>query len=397
MSTEAARQDHGGVPLTYAVVDLDAIRYNITAIRAHVGPGVSLFAAVKANAYGHGAVPVARAALESGASRLLVARVEEGLELRRAGITAPIHILGYNLPAEAPLIAEHDLSPSITTVEGAQALSAAAAALGRRVRAHVKVDTGMGRYGLLPDEVAPFVRRVSALPGLEVEGVFTHFAVADGAAEGKAFTEQQFSQFRRVREALTRAGLDIPLWHAANSAAALDLPQTHLDAVRIGIAMYGLYPSEHVSRRVPLKPALSLHSHVARVQTLPPGSSLGYGRTFVAARPTRVALVPIGYGDGFHRLLSNRGHVLINGQRAPIAGRVSMDQITVDATDLGAVAQDDAVVLLGEQGGERITAEEIAAHAETINYEVVTSLTARVTRVFVRGGRVVQVVRLAGD
>lgn len=394
MISEHSLARFGGPFLSYAVIDLDAIAHNVGAMRRAVGPGVEVFAVVKANAYGHGAVPVARAAREAGAQRLAVGRLDEGIELRKAGIDAPILALSYALPAEAEGMVRHDLTTAVATVEAARALSARAAALGKVATAHLKIDTGMGRYGLLPDEAVAFMAQVADLPALRFEGIFTHFSVADAA--DKAYTHQQFEQFQAVIAALREAGHTFALRHAANSAATLDLPATHLDAVRPGVALYGLYPSAEVSRQAGLRPALSLISHVARVRTLPAGASVGYGRTFVTPRPMRIALVPVGYGDGYHRLLSNRGAVLIHGRRAPIVGRVCMDQFMVDVSGIDGVTQDDPVVLIGEQGGAAISAAEVAAWAETINYEVVTSLTGRLPRVYLRGGEVVEVRRLPG-
>ncbi len=392
--------DRGGLqtaptfpPLTWAEIDLDAIAHNVRAIQAHVGPDTAIIAVVKANAYGHGAVPIAQTVLENGATRLAVARLEEGIQLRQAGITAPILVMGYTLPAQASAFVRWDLTPTVNTLEGAQALSAAAEATGRRRAVHVKVDTGMGRYGLLPGEVVDFVRALAALPGLTLEGLYTHFAVADLA--DKSYTHRQFSRFLEVVQAVEAAGFSIPLKHAANSAATLDLPETHLDAVRPGLILYGMRPSDEVEPAIPLRPALTLKSHVARLRTLPSGSSISYGRTYITTRPTPVALVPVGYGDGYHRLASNRGAVLIRGRRAPIVGRVCMDQFVVDVSDIPGVAQDDEVVLIGRQGDEVITAEEVAGWVETINYEVTTSLLPRVVRRYVKGGRVVGEIALA--
>lgn len=373
--------------LTWAEIDLDALAHNVRAFKRHVGPATEVMAVVKANAYGHGAVPVSRVALESGATRLAVARLDEGVQLRRAGIDAPILVMGYTLPARAELLARWDLTPTINTLEGAQALSAAAVASGRVASFHVKIDTGMGRYGLLPEEVVSFICAVSAMNGLRWEGLYTHFAVADLA--DKDFTRRQFSLYRDVVTALTEAGHPAALKHIANSAGTLDLPKVHLDAVRIGIAMYGLHPSNEVEPAIPLRPLLTLKSRVARVRTLPTGASISYGRTYITQRPTPVALIPVGYGDGYHRLMSNRGEVLIRGGRAPIVGRVCMDQFVVDISGIRGVTQDDEVVLIGRQGQEAISAERVATWAETINYEVTTSILPRVTRVFLRGGRVV--------
>lgn len=373
--------------LTYAVVDLDAIAHNVRALKAHVGAGVEVMAVVKANAYGHGALPVARAALESGATRLAVARVDEGVALRAAGVDAPALILGYTLPGEAETIVAHDLTATVTTLACAAALDREAERYGRTAPIHVKVDTGMGRFGLLPGEVLPFVQALRRFAHLRLEGLFTHFAVAD--LPDKTYTRQQFDTFCRVLRELEGAGVEVPLRHTANSAAVLDLPETHLDAVRPGIAMYGLRPNADIEPPVALRPALSLYTHVGRVRTLPPGSSVSYGRTFIAERDTPVALVGVGYGDGYPRLLSNRASVLIRGQRAPVVGRVCMDQTVVDVSGIDDVEQDDLVVLIGEQGGDRITAEELARHAETINYEITTGLLPRIPRIYTRGGEIV--------
>ena len=389
--------------LTWAEVDLDAIAHNARGLKERAGEGAELMAVVKANAYGHGAVPVARTALENGASRLAVNRALEGVELRQAGITAPILVMGYSLPSEAETIVRWDLTPTVTTVEGALALSAMSDRQGKITPIHVKVDTGMGRFGLLPDEVVAFVRRIAELPGLKLEGLFTHFAVADRA--DKTYTHRQFGLYMQVVEQLEEAGFAIPLKHVANSATNLDLPEMHLDMVRCGIALYGLRPSAEVEPAIPLKPAMALKSRVARVRTLPPGSSISYGCTYTTTRHTRVALVPVGYGDGYHRILSNKGSVLIGGKRAPIVGRVCMDQFVVDVTGhfdrlrtgIDGVRQDDEVVVFGRQGEEEISAEEVAALAGTINYEVVTSILPRVTWVYLRGGQVVEVRPLVED
>ncbi|RLC80458.1 MAG: alanine racemase [Chloroflexi bacterium] len=382
---------------TWAEINLDAIAANVRHIKTHIGPSVELIAVVKANAYGHGAVPVAQAALEAGATRLAVARVAEGIELRQAGIEAPILVMGYTPPPEVSQAARWNLTLTLITVEQAKILSQEATRLGRMLPVHIKVDTGMGRFGLLPDEVVDFVKAVSTLPGLELEGLYTHFSVADEVSEGStAYTRRQFRIYTQVARELEQAGFRFPLKHVCNSAATMRFPEMHLDAVRVGIALYGLVPSEETPIPFPLQPALSLKSTVARVRTLPPGSSISYGRTYTTTRHTPVALVPVGYGEGYHRLISNRGCVLIRGKRAPIVGRVCMDQFVVDVTGIEGVRQDDEVVLIGSQGNERITAEEVARWAETINYEVVTSLLPRVTRVYLKEGKVVEVKGMVG-
>lgn len=378
--------------LTWAEIDLDAIAFNAAGLKARAGGKAELMVTVKANGYGHGAVPVARAALEGGATRLAVHRALEGVQLRQAGITAPILVMGYTLPAASERVVRWSLTPTVNSEVQAEALSAAAVAAGKPLPIHVKVDTGMGRYGLLPDEVLDFVRFLSELPGLALEGLYTHHAVADLA--DKTFTRHQFSIYSDVVKQLEAAGFDFALKHVSNSATTLDLPEVALDMLRCGIALYGLCPSDEVEPVIPLRPALTLKSRVARVRTLPTGASISYGRTYITERPTRVALVPVGYGDGYHRILSNRGAVLIHGQRAPIVGRVCMDQFVVDVSHIPAVQLHDEVVLIGRQGEGHIPAEEVARWAETINYEVTTSLLPRVVRVYLKGGREVERVTL---
>jgi len=369
--------------LLWAEVDLSAIAHNTREIKKWIGPEVELAAVVKASGYGHGAIPAGRAALEAGASRLAVGWVTEGIALRQGGITAPILVMGYALPEDAPAVVYYQLTPTICSRDMALALSEASLAQGREASFHVKVDTGMGRFGILPDQVIPFVKEAVRQPGLRLEGFWTHFATAEEA--DKTYTRQQLALYQEVLADLERAGIEVPLRHAANSGATLDLPETHLDMVRCGLVLYGLYPSAEVSRAIPLRPALTLKGRVGHVRTLPAGSSISYGRTFVTSAPTKVALVPVGYGDGYHRLHSNRAAVLIRGRRAPILGRACMDQCVVDVSEVPGVQDGDEVVLIGRQGDEQISAEEVAGWAKTINYEVVTGLTSRVLRVYLRG------------
>jgi len=371
------------LPLTYVQIDLDALAANVRAVKRFIGPRVELIAVVKANAYGHGVGGLARTVLAHGASRLGAAHLQEGIALRQMGISAPILVLGYTPPALVEHALTHDVALTITELAQAERLSQAAQAQGRRATIHVKVDTGMGRLGVLPEEALPFVARLAALPGLDLEGIFSHFAAAD--APDKTYTLDQAARFRAVTHALAEAGYTFRLRHLANSAATLDLPETHLDAVRCGGAIFGLRPCPDAESVLPLQPVLALKSSVTRVRTLPAGAGVSYGRTYVTPRRMPIALVPIGYGDGYHRLNSNRGAVLINGRRAPIVGRVTMDQLMVDISDAGPVAVGDEVVLIGAQGAQRITAEEVARWSETINYEVTTSLLPRVPRIFVGG------------
>jgi alanine racemase len=370
--------------LTWAEIDLDAIAFNAAGLKARAGGKAELMVTVKANGYGHGAVEVARAAMEGGATRLAVHRTLEGAQLRQAGITAPILVMGYTLPAASERVVRWNLTPTVNSQPQAEALSAAAVAAGKSLPIHVKVDTGMGRYGLLPDEALDFVRFLSSLPGLVLEGLYTHHAVADLA--DKTFTRHQFSVYSDVVKRLEEAGFTFPLKHVSNSATTLDLPEMALDMLRCGIALYGLHPSDEVEPVIPLRPAMTLKSRVARVRTLPAGASISYGRTYITDKPTRAALIPVGYGDGYHRILSNRGAVLIRGQRAPIVGRVCMDQFVVNVNHIPGVQLHDEVVLVGRQGEGHIPAEQVARWAETINYEVTTGLLPRVTRVYLRGG-----------
>ncbi|MBN1963545.1 MAG: alanine racemase [Anaerolineae bacterium] len=388
---DAVPASSGGFPvstcdstLTCAVIDLDAIAHNTHLIRARVGPSPHLIAVVKANAYGHGAVPVAQTVLRNGADWLAVGRVCEGLALREAGITAPILILGYSLPAEAPAAVAANLTLALTELPVARALAEQARALGREVCVHVKVDTGMGRFGLLPEEVVPFLDQVAALEGLRVAGLYTHFAAADWA--DKTPTLAQFARFQAVIAAARAAGHELPLCHAANSSAILDQPELFLDAVRAGIILYGLFPSRAVAHDLPLRPALALKTHVGRVRTLPAGAGIGYEWTFTTPRPMTAAMISVGYGDGYPRLFSGQGAVLINGKRAPIVGRVSMDHFMVDVSDVGPVAVDDEVVLVGRQGDDVITVEELAGWAGTINYQIVAGLLPRAVRVYTGEG-----------
>lgn len=380
----AGRQDPGPGRPVWAEVDLGAIAHNVGELIRVKDPRAKLMAVVKANGYGHGAVPVARTALAAGAEWLGVAIVAEALELRRAGLTAPVLILGFTPPEQSEAVVAADISQTVDTVEAARALSEAATRLGRSAKVHLKVDTGMGRLGVTPDDDGLAVARAIAdLPGLAMEGVFTHFATADAADKG--YAHRQFSRFTEFLSRLEAAGLRFRIKHAANSAALIELPETHLDLVRAGIAIYGLYPSDEVERRVDLRPAMSVKARIAHLKEVPAGTGLSYGQTFVTGHASSVATLPIGYADGYPRSLSSRGIVLVRGRRAPVIGRVCMDQCLVDVTDVPGVGPGDEVVLLGRQGDEAVTADDLARLEGTINYEVVCAITARVPRVY-RGG-----------
>ncbi len=367
---------------TWVEIDLEALAGNVRRAQEIVGRGVAICAVLKADGYGHGAASVARTALNNGARMLAVACLAEAVALRRAAIDAPILVLGYTPAWQARDTVRHDVTATVYDLDVARALSRAAADLNRPARVHVKVDTGMARLGLPPAEAVPFVQALSALPGLVVEGIFTHFSVADSAApEHRAHTEAQLAAFRGVLAELRELGVSIPLVHAANSAAMLNWPESRFDMVRLGIALYGLAPSPDTPLPDGFRPVLSWKTQVAQVKTLPPGAPVSYGNTFVTERETRLAVAPVGYADGFRRGPAHWGHVLVRGQRAPIVGRVTMDQTMLDVTGIPGVRQGDEVVLIGRQGGDEITAEQVAERLGTIGYEVVAEILARVPRV----------------
>lgn len=364
---------------TWVEVNLDAIAHNVRRLAEIVGPEVDVMAVLKADAYGHGAVKVARTALNNGAKCLGVACLGEAVELRRAGIAAPILSLGFTPAWQAREAVLHDITMALFSLDVARALSRAAGDLRARARVHVKVDTGMGRLGLLPNDVVPFVRAIHDLPNLDVEGVFTHFATADSADQTHA--RVQLDAFRGVLHDLDEAGFSFRYVHAANSAATLSLPESRFNMVRPGIAMFGLNPSPDVPCPPDFQRALAFKCQVAQVKELPPGSCVSYGCDYHTSGRQRIAVIPVGYADGFRRAPEHWGEVLVKGQRAPIVGRVCMDQTMVDVTHISDVRQGDEVVLIGRQGQEEITAEEVAASLGTINYEVVSEILARVPRV----------------
>ncbi len=366
----------------WAEIDLDQLSANVQALKQQAGEA-RLLVVVKANAYGHGAVQTARAAIQAGAWGLGVASLEEGEELRRAGITAPVLVLSSSAPAQAERLVQSDLRVTIGTLDLGEALSRAATQTGREALVHVKVETGMNRYGVPPEEAETLALALRELPGVTIEGVSTHLASSD--EPDKTFTR---GQYQRFLDCVSR--LDwIPIHHVSNTGALLDLPELRLGMVRCGIGVYGYYPSATVRRDVPLRPVLALRSRVARVATVEAGAGVGYGLDWRAPRRSRVALVLAGYGDGIRRALSNRGVALVRGRRVPYAGRVAMDMLMLDVTDVPGVALDDEVTLLGQQDNECIDADELAALCDTISYEVICGLMERVPRLYTRGGKIV--------
>jgi alanine racemase len=373
----------------WAEIDLDQLTSNVRALRLQAG-AARLLVVVKANAYGHGAVMTARAAVEAGAWGLGVASLEEGEELRRAGIIAPILVLSSSSPAQAERLVRNDLRVTIGTLELGEALSRAATGAGEVARVHLKVETGMQRFGVPPEEARGLAEALLDLPGVDVEGVSTHLANSD--EPDKTFTRGQYQRFLDCAGALDW----IPIHHVANTGALLELPELRLGMVRCGLGVYGYYPSATGGREVPLSPVMSLRSRVARVATVEKGAGVGYGLAWRAERRSRVALVLAGYGDGVRRASSNRGSALVRGQRAPFAGRVAMDMLMLDVTDIPDVALDDEVTLLGRQGDDCIDADEIAVHCDTISYEVISGLMERVPRLYTRDGSIVARQDLAG-
>jgi len=371
----------GGSRAVWSEVDLGAVRANVRALREHVAPA-DVLAVVKANGYGHGAGPVARAALDAGAAWLGVARVEEGVQLRGHGIDAPILLLSEPPVSAAEAVVTHSITPVVYTEPGVDALAKAVAAFGGRHRlsVHLKVDTGMHRVGCDPDHALALIEHIDASPELTLAGICTHLAVADDP--GDPYTEAQLVRFSSVLDMLRARGIDPGIVHAANSAAALACPGARHDLVRIGIAAYGVPPSASFTEVVTLRPALSLHARVMMVRELPAGERLSYGLRYELPRASRIATVSAGYADGVPRNLGLvGGEVLVNGRRCPIAGVVTMDQLMVDVGD-AAVDVGDEVVLIGAQGGDEVTATEWAERLGTVAYEVVTGIGARVPRTY---------------
>jgi len=366
---------------TRAEIDLAAIAANVRVACELAGPTAAVMAVVKADAYGHGAAPVAREALGAGATWLGVAVPEEGAALRAAGLQARILVLGPIAPAQAAAVAAHDLDQCVSDPGQAEAISREAVARGRVQRLHLKVDTGMGRVGLPPRAVRAAAERIAAFPAVRLVGLMTHFADAD--ADDPEFTREQLARFETVSRDLRAAGIAIPLRHAANSAGLIRHPDARLDLVRPGIMLYGCPPCATRRPGDPvLAPALRLRTAISQLADLAAGASVSYGRTFVAPRDVRIATLPIGYADGLSRLLSGRGQALILGRRVPIVGRVCMDMAMVDVTNVPGVRVGDEAVLIGRQGGEEITADEVAGLTATISYEVLCSIGPRVPRIY---------------
>jgi alanine racemase len=365
---------------TWAEIDLTAIRHNLTRVRTLIGPDPILMAVVKANAYGHGMIEVTRAALESGVGFLGVATLPEALALRKAGITTPVLVLGYVPLQYAQTVIENDISVTIFDTESALAYSRAAG--NRKAKLHVKLDTGMGRIGFLPDEESiAAIESINRLTGIELEGIFTHFAVAD--KKDKTYTFRQLQLFEQTTTELKNRGVNPPIRHAANSAAIMEVPEANFDMVRSGIITYGLYPSDEVEHKnIDLIPAMRLKSRVTMVKTLKKGEAVSYGCTYISPHDMKVATVAAGYADGYNRSLSNRAWAAVRGQLVPLIGTVCMDQCMFDVSGVDGVKTDDEIILFGRPE-DGITVDDLAGMVKTINYELVCLITERVPRVYI--------------
>ena len=379
---------------TWVEVDLDRFAANLRAIRAHLGEGHDLLLVVKADAYGHGAVEIAQAAADEGVATLGVATLHEGIQVRQAGSRLPILVLSPLLPSEIDEAAAHALEPTVCDLAFADALSRAAEKLGRPLRCHVEVDTGMGRIGIPEAEAEAFLSALLERKGLRLASVYTHFPDADAA--DLAFTHDQTRRFRALIERLANSGHRPPRVHAANSAGVLNVPEAHLDWARVGLLAYGHSPP-HAHHQVPVQPVMTFKSRLVQVREHAAGATISYGRTFVTPRPMRVGVVAVGYGHGYSWLLSNRGTMLVRGRRVPILGRVTMDLTMVDLGGVGGAAVGDEVVLFGSDGAESIPIEEVARWSETLPYEIMCTIGKRVTRIYVQGGRPVKLTTLVGE
>lgn len=371
-------------PRVMAEVNLDAIKHNYYQIRNHIPRHTEIMAIIKADAYGHGALEVAELLQKEGVSRFAVAIAGEGEQLRRNGITLPILVLGYTPKADIKVLIENDLTQTVFSYEMAKELSDEAGKIGKTVNVHIKVDTGMGRIGFLscPESIEE-VQKIATLPHINMEGIFTHFSTAD--EEDVTYTKHQWDIFEGFLKELSEVGIELPVIHAANSAAIMCHPYTHLNLVRPGIILYGYYPSPYLQGKVlDLMPAMSLKTQVVNIKEIPEGHYIGYGRKYCTHQKTKIATIPVGYADGYSRRLGNVGRVLIRGQYAPIVGNICMDQFMVDVTNIKDIKIEDEVVLFGEQKGKKITVEEIADIVGTINYEIICMIGKRVPRVYKR-------------
>lgn len=371
----------------YAEIHLDRMIENMEAMAVTLPEGTRMIGVVKADGYGHGSVPAAKV-IDPYVWAYAVAAIEEGIILRKHGIEKPVLILGSTHRSHFKELLEYNIRPAIFEYEKARELSDLAVSMGKRACVHLTLDTGMSRIGFFADaEGVKLAERIAALPGIEVEGLFTHFARAD---EGDpAYTKLQYERYQWFIKELKKKGIQIPVCHCANSAAIMELPEMGPDAVRAGISMYGIYPSDEVDHTMKLSPAMEIRSYITYVKEIPAGTSVSYGGTFVSEKPMRIATIAAGYGDGYPRSLSGQGYVLVAGKRAPILGRVCMDQFMVDVTEIPEAEADMRVTLVGKDGGEELTMEQLADLCGGFRYEIPCVLGKRVPRVYLRGGEIV--------
>ena len=367
--------------LTGAEIDCNALRANYKAIKNIIPPQTEVLGVVKADAYGHGAPEVAKIAVESGCTMLSVARISEAKQLRDSGILVPILLFGYTDPSFVEYMIDNNIIASVGSFISGHMLNETARLLGKKLKVHIKIDTGMGRIGVKTqkNDIVDETLSISSLKNLEIEGIYTHFANADSLDKTHAY--HQFSIYTDVLNQLKQSGFEVKYRHAANSAAIMEMPETHLDLVRPGIIQYGLYPSNEVDRsRLKLKPVLSLKSTIIQIKDAEAGFKVSYGSTYSTTNKTKIAVIPVGYADGYNRLLSSKGHMIVNGQKVPIIGRVCMDLTMVDIGNISNVNEGDTVTLIGTDGNSSVTADDIADLTGTINYEVTCALTTRVKR-----------------
>lgn len=375
---------------TYVEVNLDNLAHNYTEIRRIVRKETEIMPVIKANGYGHGAIELAKLYTTLGVNRLAVSLLNEAIELRRAGIDKPILILNFTPDYQMIEVAANDLTQAIYRYEDAVALSEAAKEMDKKLKIHIKLDTGMSRIGFLPSEDSlDNILNISQLPNLEIEGIFTHFAKSDEA--DKSFTRLQFDRFMRMVEALENKGLVIPLKHISNSSAIIDLPEYNLDIVRPGIILYGYYPSDEVKKeRIDIKPAMTLRTVISNIKTLPAETGISYNHVYTTPAEARIATVPIGYADGYPRTLTGKGQVFVAGRRVTIEPRICMDQMMFDATGLGDVKVGDEVIYFGYRNKDWPSVDEVAKTFGTINYEIICMMGRRLPRVYIKDGRIIK-------
>lgn len=374
----------------WAEVNLDNIAHNMREIR-RVSNSEDIIAVVKADGYGHGAIDIVPTLLKNGANRLAVAVLSEALELRKSGIRCPIMILGFTPWNFSKDLVDYDIEQTVFNYKSAVYISQEAAKQGKVAKIHISVDTGMGRIGFLPNESSvEEVYKISKLDNIRIEGIFSHFSTAD--EENKTYTMEQLDLFNKFYDALLEKGVKINLRHIANSASIIDLPDVHLDAVRPGIILYGYYPSDEVKKEnIDLRPVMTVKANIVNIKELPAGKSISYGRKYKTTATSIIGTLPVGYADGYTRLLFNKAKVIVNGKFAPIVGRICMDQCMVDLTEVGDVKVGDEVILLGEENGLRYNADDIAKLLDTINYEVVCAVGRRIPRVYIENGEEIKV------